>query len=192
MSNCIERDVEKLPLYDSFVNDPPIAGFAKLPTVPLTLPLERGNIATRKAFCVRLDLEDLSCFSQVDQQYKALGVQFKNAIAINPSNPAYAPHSGSMVIMGGPENGWIEATFTRPVRCVSSFITSSRRTVMMAFDDQDRFLAQTESSDGNLKQTGNRSAKLHLQLNLQADNIRRVTFHSINGQITLTGFCFYI
>ncbi len=190
MSDYFERAVEQTSFYDSpITNDFLIAEFAEPSvTAPIDLQVERSDLTIGETFCVRLDLEDLPCFSQVDQHYEAWGVEFKNAMAIKPSNPAYPPHSGSKVMMGSPESGWVEATFASPVRYVSSFITSSRRTVMMAFDRQNQLVAQTESPTGNLKQNGNQAA--NLKLSVQAANIHRITFHSMNGQITLDDFCF--
>lgn len=101
--------------------------------------------------CVRLDVEDLPCFAVVNRQYDAWGVRFSNVVALRPSNPAYPPHSGSMVLFGAPNQGWIEATFARPVQHVSSFVTSSRRTVMRAFNRHNQLVAEAESPAADRK-----------------------------------------
>lgn len=166
----------------------------------LDLNCDRGDLAPANlgTGCVRLDLEDLPCFSPVDRQYEAWGVQFKNAVAISPSNPAYPCHSGSMVMMGAPENGWLEATFVQPVRHVTSFITSSRRTVMRAFNRQNQLVAEMESPDGNLDnprpEPGERGSSgyspANLKLSVSATEIHRITFHSYHGHLTIDDFCF--
>jgi hypothetical protein len=166
----------------------------------LDVNCEPGNIvpaATDSQVCVRLDLEDLPCFSPVDRQYEAWGVQFKNAVAISPSNPAYPSHSGTMVMMGAPENGWLEATFVQPVRHVTSFITSSRRTVMRAFNRQNQLVAEMESPDANLDtprsepdRSGSTHAPANLRLSVSATEIYRITFHSYHGHLTVDDFCF--
>jgi hypothetical protein len=146
-----------------------------------------GELVTCSSVCVRLDLEDLSCFTTVERQYEQWGVLFNNAVALRPSNPAYPPRSGMTVLLGAPKSGWIEATFLHPVQYVSSFVTSSRCTVMSAFNHQNQLVAQTESLAANLK---NGSTHGNLRLSLNAANIYRVTLHSFNGQLTVDDFCF--
>lgn len=162
--------------------------FRTFEAIPLDLQTESGELALPVATCVRLDLEDLECFTPVADQYEALGVQFANAIAIRPSNPAYLPHSGEKVMLGAPENGWIEATFARPVQYVSSFLTSSRRIVMRAFNHQNQLIAQTESLSANASEMADSA---NVQLSLKASNIHRITFEAWNGHLTLDDFCFF-
>lgn len=150
---------------------------------------------THDPVCVRLDVEDLPCFAVVDHQYAAWGVRFSNAIAIRPSNPAYPPHSGSMVLFGAPNYGWIEATFARPVQHVSSFVTGSRRTVMRAFNRHDQLVAQAESPAANLQSPNSSDApatacRPNLRLSLDGRNIHKVTVQSYNGHVTIDDFCF--
>lgn len=151
----------------------------------LDLRTESGELALCSTVCVRLDLEDLPCFTTVDCQYESWGVLFKNAIAIRPSNPAFPPRSGMMVLLGAPESGWLEVTFLRPVEYVSSFITSSRRIVMRAFNGCGHLVAETESTTANLA-----SDDANLRLSLNGSNISRITLHCFNGQFTLDDFCF--
>jgi hypothetical protein len=135
--------------------------------------------------CVRLDLEDLPCFTVVERQYEAWGVRFHNAIAIHPSNPAYPVHSGVMLLLAAPRTGWLEATFVRPVQTVSSFVSSSRRTVVMrAFNRQNHLVAEA-ATEANI---GQGSTNLHLTSTAQT--IHRVTLESFNGQLTVDDFCF--
>jgi len=134
--------------------------------------------------CVRLDVEDLPQFTVVNGQYESWGVRFDNAVAIHPSNPAYPPHSGSMVLLGAPKGGWLEATFVRPVQHVSSFVISSRHTVIRAFNRQNQLVAEAET-EANIGQ-----GSTSLQLTSTAQNIHRVTLESFNGQLTVDDFCF--
>ncbi|WP_416670667.1 hypothetical protein [Egbenema bharatensis] len=165
--------------------------FAEPPPLPLPiqgLEVERGELATRLSSCVRLDWEDLQCFEIVHRQFHEYGVEFANAIALRPSNSAYPAYSGVMVVMGAPKDGWLEATFLRPVQFVSSFITSSRRTIVTAFDGDNIRLAEIESPGANLA-----THTQHLPnvcLSLSVPNIHRVTFHTFNGHLTLDDFCF--
>ncbi|HEY9644037.1 MAG TPA: hypothetical protein V6C57_26330 [Coleofasciculaceae cyanobacterium] len=137
---------------------------------------------------IRLDMEDLPCFATVEKQFEQWDVVFANAIAIRPSNPAYPPHSGITVLMGAPKDGYLEASFLRPAHFVSGFVTSSRRTVLTAFDQENRVIASTETPGANLATS--ESAQANMQLSIRAAKIHRVTFHAFDGQLTLDDFCF--
>jgi hypothetical protein len=182
MSNSIRVSARPTSPFNSTVElaEPSLNQFSRL-----DLNTESGELAVA-SICVRLDLEDLTCFTVVDRQYESWGVLFQNAVAIRPSNPAFAPHCGLMVLLGAPESGLIEATFLRPVQYVSSFITSSRRTVMSAFNRHNQLIAQTES------QTNSRCGffSTNQRLSLSVNNIHRVTLHTFNGELTVDEFCF--
>jgi hypothetical protein len=140
---------------------------------------------------VHLDLDDLECFEVVDTQYEDLGVTFKNAIALHPSNPAFPPKSGHTVITGGPKSGWLEATFARPVRSVSSCVTGSRRTVLMGFDDTNQLVSQDETSGANLAtyQSEQTTHPPNAEL-VVSGNICRIKFSSFDGQLTVGALSF--
>jgi hypothetical protein len=93
---------------------------------------------------VRLALEDLKCFEVVEHQFAHWGVTFNNAVAIQPSNPAFITDSGATVLMGAPKSGLIEVSFKYPVRSVSGLVTSSRRTVLSACDIDGNLIVQDE------------------------------------------------
>lgn len=152
---------------------------------------ERGDapLSNQRQGCVRLDLEDLECFEVVDRQFETWGVRFSNAIALQPSNPAFPTRSGKTVLMGAPRSGRLEATFNVPVNYVSGFITSSRRTVLSAYDAENRPVASTSSDSGNLAGSNSKLSP-NVQLSLQAANIRRIIFHTFDGELTLDEFSF--
>lgn len=197
--------------------------FAEASSLPQTLPDLQAlpdlnvtaDLATCLYTCIRLDWEDLKCFEVVNHQFQQWGVTFANAVALRPSNPAYPPYSGVMVLMGAPKDGWLETTFSRPVQFVSGFITSSRRTVLTAFDHRDRVVGRVESGGANLadSESSTNAKALHsdyshpgalkaisqkkfnaqtpnVQLRVNAPNIHRVTFHTFNGHLTLDDFSF--
>lgn len=139
--------------------------------------------------CVRLDMEDLQPFETLNHQYEEWGVTFHNAIALEPSNPAFPSRTGKMVVIGAPRNGWIEAKFHYPVSCVNSFVTSSRRLVLSAFDASDRPLGHVEVEAANLA-TPNAKFKPNTKLTLQAANIHRITLSCMDGQVTLDELSF--
>ncbi|GAB4147939.1 MAG: hypothetical protein Fur0046_26330 [Cyanobacteria bacterium J069] len=138
---------------------------------------------------VELDFDELTIFEMVNTQFCYLGVTFVNAIALVPSNPAYPAHTGQLVLMGCPKGGWLEATFDQPVQRVSGHVTSSRPTVMAAFDEHNRPVAQTQTPAANLAGASPDHAP-NLELTLTARKISRVTFYTFDGQLTLGAFSF--
>ncbi|WP_017719235.1 hypothetical protein [Kamptonema formosum] len=139
--------------------------------------------------CVRLDLEDLKCFEVVDRQFEKWGVTFNNAVAINPSNPAFPPHSGTTVLIGAPKSGFLEVTFSQPVRSVSGFVTSSRRAVLVAYEGDSQPAASAEIPGPNLAGSDS-PIPPNAQLSVRAKNICRVTFLTFDGHLTVGDLSF--
>src|SRR5919202_261193 len=54
-----------------------------------------SNLLVIRPSSVCLNLEDLKCFEVVDRQFHRYGITFENAIALQPSNPAYPPRTGT-------------------------------------------------------------------------------------------------
>lgn len=148
-----------------------------------------AELTTCTPACVRLNLEDLQCFEAVDYQFQDWGVVFNNAIAVHPSNPAYPVRGGKMVLMGAPKTGWLEAKFAKPVQFVSSFVTSSRRTVLSAFDANNKEIAQTSSPGANLAGSDSKTPP-NLQLSIKGNAIHRITLHAFDGNLTVSDFSF--
>ena len=166
--------------------------FSKM-AVAIAAPNDReipsDSLESKTPVLVRLDFERLRRFEVVDRQFSAWGVAIANAIALQPSNPAFPPHSGRMLLMSAPKNGTIEISFQKPVRFVSGFVTGSRRTVLSAYDRAGNFLAQTQIPGGNL--AGRKGAiGPNANLRLSVANISRLTFCAFEGQITLDDFSF--
>lgn len=138
---------------------------------------------------IYLDLEELSCFEVVERQFEAWGVVFKNAIALNPSNPAFPPKSGQTVLMGSPRSGMLEATFSRPAKFVSAFVTTSHRAAMIAFDKDNKPLAEAEVPGANLAD-GHSSYEPNMRLSVKASNIDHICVRSLGGQFTIDDFAF--
>ena len=148
-------------------------------------PLETDKL-TALENCVRLDWEELPCFSPLDRQFEQFGVVFANAVVLRPSNLAYPAYSGVMVAVGAPRSGWLEATFLRPVKFVSGFVTSSRRTILTGFNAQKQAIIQSEMPP-NLVDSSNPP---NTKLSIEASQIYRITLHTFDGQFTLDDFCF--
>jgi len=139
--------------------------------------------------CICLNLEDLKCFEPVERQYERWGVIFDNSIAIQPSNPAFPAHSGVTVLMGSPKSGFLEATFLRPVCWVSTFVTSSQRLVLCAYDRHNQLLGQTVLPAANLANSDSALPPSTL-LSLTANDIHRITFSAFDGQFIIDDFSF--
>ncbi|NJL09784.1 MAG: hypothetical protein HC908_05030 [Calothrix sp. SM1_7_51] len=139
--------------------------------------------------CICLNLEELKCFETVEHQYERWGVVFHNCIAIQPSNPAFKARSGLVVLMGAPKNGYMEASFMRPVCSVSTYVTSSRQLVFSAYDRNRHLLAQNILPGANLANTDSVVAPNTL-LTVKANNIHRITLCAFDGQFTIDDFTF--
>ncbi|USR89808.1 hypothetical protein NEA10_13145 [Phormidium yuhuli AB48] len=138
---------------------------------------------------VRLDFEGLTRFEVVSDQYKRWGVEFDNAIAVSPSNPAYPTHSGEMVLMAAPKSGFLELTFDRPVQFVAGYVTSSRFTAMSAYNDGGQTITRAELPGANLANS-NSSVQPNQQLIVRSPNIRRVTFYAFDGELVVDDISF--
>ncbi|MDF5723158.1 MAG: hypothetical protein PUP91_22340 [Rhizonema sp. PD37] len=136
-----------------------------------------------------LNLENLKCFETVEQQYKQYGVVFSNCIAIEPSNPAFPKNSGTLVLMGAPKGGFLEATFLQPVQSVSAVVTSSQRLVLSAYDGDCQLLSQAVLSGANLANSDS-TVPPNTLISVSAKNIHTVTFCAFDGQFTVDDFSF--
>ncbi|BAY98153.1 hypothetical protein NIES37_21010 [Tolypothrix tenuis PCC 7101] len=139
--------------------------------------------------CICLNFEDLKCFEAVERQYESLGVIFHECLAIQPSNPAFPTHSGSIVLMGSPQTELLEVTFLRPVNQVSALVTSSQRLVLSAYGRDRQLIAQTVLPVSNLANSDS-AITPNAQLSVAANEIYSVTFSVFNGLFTLDNFRF--
>lgn len=165
-------------------------GFGKPPQLTefKEAPVLNG-LPTANSAILGLNLENLKCFEVVELQFQELGIVFRNAIALHPSNPAFPAHSGSTVLLGAPKSGFLEIVFQKPACFVSGYITSSQRTILTAYDAENQSIAHTEMAGPNL--AGSDSEILpNYQLSLCVPNISRVTFYAFDGQITVDDLSF--
>jgi hypothetical protein len=116
-------------------------------------------------------------------------VTFSNAVAIQPSNPAFFTGSGATVLMGAPKSGQIEITFKYPVHWVSGLVTSSRRTVLSAWDIDGNSIVQDEMPGPNLAGS-NSPIPPSAPLRVKAPNIHRITFYAFDGQLVVDDLMF--
>ncbi len=148
-----------------------------------------SNLLVIRPSSVCLNLEDLKCFEVVDRQFHHYGITFKNAIALQPSNPAYPPRSGTTVLMGAPKSGWLEVIFSQPICKFCCYVTSSQRTLLSAYDHQDTLLVHKSMTSSNLAGSDSKIPP-NAQMNIEEANISRITFYAFDGQLTLTDLSF--
>jgi len=139
--------------------------------------------------CVRIALQELKCFEVVEHQFRHWGLTFTNAVAIQPSNPAFLTASGMTTLMGAPKSGQIEVSFEYPVRFVSGLVTSSRRTVLSACDSDGNQITQDEMPAPNLVGS-NSPIDPSTELRVKAPNISRITFYAFDGQLVVHDLIF--
>lgn len=146
-----------------------------------------GKLPIQSPQRIRLALEQLQCFELVERQFSSWGITFVNAIVLQPSNPAFGVQPNQTVLMGAPRSGWLEVHFQHPVRRVEALVTSSRRTILSAYNGQAEEIDRTEMT---AKQSS-RSLGIILpseKLSVEAENIHKVTFYTFDGQLIVDRF----
>lgn len=136
---------------------------------------------------IKLPIDSLRTFDVVVDQFADLGVLFENTVVLQPSNAAYEPTSGKMVLMAAPQNGWIEITFTLPITHFSCVLTSSQHSTLQAFDYEGKVVCEveTEKSAGDNVDPLFGGPPPNLPVVLQADNIHRVLLTTLDGQLVI-------
>lgn len=137
--------------------------------------------------CIRLALEKLQCFEVVQHQFQHWGIVLNNAIALQPSNPAFGIECDQTVLMGAPRSGWLEVTFEHPVRRVSAWVASSRRIVLCAYNQTGEEVAQAQMPVSSSRRSI-KSVLPHAQLSVEGDAISRVTFYTFDSQLVVDHF----
>ncbi|NJL35528.1 MAG: hypothetical protein HC899_01360 [Leptolyngbyaceae cyanobacterium SM1_4_3] len=130
--------------------------------------------------CVELDFEDLSAFEQVRDQYSGLGIKFAGAIALQPSNPAFLPRSGSVVLMPMTNGLSLSAYLYRTAQTVGAFVTGTKQVRLTAFNREGKVIAQSDTGARQYVQEQRQTVDPLPQrkLELTAGGIARVEFAS--------------
>ncbi|MDJ1182325.1 hypothetical protein [Roseofilum casamattae] len=162
-----------------------------IPRSPLSSSNSERGASSDRENGVRLDLETLQGFEAVSDRFQDRGIRFRNAIALQPSNPAYPPKLGTMVAIPGPKSGWMEIWLTQPARTVSCYVTSSRRLALTAFNDGDEEVASTELPEANLADSNSKlPPNIRLILQAKTAEIYRINFSAFDGQFSVDDFYF--
>ena len=136
---------------------------------------------------IRLALEELQCFEVVEGQFQAWGITFVNAMAVQPSNPAFGIPPNQTVLMAAPKTEGLEVHFQHPVRRVQAVVTSSRRAILSAYNAQGQEIDRAEMS----KSYDPSAVPLVLpsdRLAVRAPNIYKVTFYTFDSQLIVDQF----
>jgi hypothetical protein len=164
------------------------------PQVAIASPSRKAAECTSNLLVIRpssvcLNLEDLKCFEVVDRQFHHYGITFNNTIALQPSNPAYPPRSGTTVLMGAPKSGWVEATFSQPICKFCCYVTSSQRTILSAYDHHDTLLVRQSMTGSNLAGSDS-GISPNAQMKIEEASISRITLYAFDGQLTIADLSF--
>ena len=122
---------------------------------------------------IRLNFQTLSAFERVTEQYSHLGVRFKDAIAIEPSNPAFLLKTGCFVLMPLGHEMILNASFDSPTSWVGAEVCGAGSVILTAFDQTGKILAQVTTA------ASQRSGScMGGQLELNRCGIAKVMLHS--------------
>lgn len=175
----LNLDVESLIMPPSHTPQSNLISRLHCPTVSIGLiqpepaqPLQLGR--------VELDFEDLSAFEQVRDQYSGLGIKFAGAIALQPSNPAFLPRSGSVVLMPMTNGLSFDIYLYRATQTVGAFVTGTKQVRLTAFDADGKVIAQSDTGVRQYVQEQRQTVDPLPQhkLELTAVGIARVKFAS--------------
>jgi hypothetical protein len=128
---------------------------------------------------IRLNFQTLSAFERVTEQYSHLGVRFSNAIAIEPSNPAFLSKTGCFVLMPLGQETILNASFDSPRSWVGAYVCGAGSVILTAFDQKGKILAQvTTAASPSVAPSQGRGSCMGQHLELNRCGIAKVMLHS--------------
>lgn len=127
---------------------------------------------------IQLDFQDLTAFECVTEQYRHLGVHFSDAIALEPSNPAFLPKIGTCALMPLGQETILTASFDQPTSWVGSYVCGAGSVILTAFDQTGKILAQVTTTAGSIAPGQKVSSCIEQPLELNRAGIAKVMFHS--------------
>ena len=139
---------------------------------------------------IKLPIDSLRSFEVIGQQFADLGVIFSNTVVLHPSNSAYLPKTGKMVLMGAPQNGWMEIDFTVPIGYFACYLTSSQHVTLYAYDGEGEVLSFFETEKQDYQDCEHSEILMggpppNTFLEIQALNIQKITLNSLDGQLVI-------
>jgi hypothetical protein len=140
---------------------------------------------------VQLNFDRLTAYEQVRDQFGSLRVRFEGAIALYPSNPAFAGEHRGLVIMPMADVAVITAYFDQPQQSVNAVVVGTRQVKVTAYGSDRQPLSRYFA--GNRRQTHDLSASIQPlpehTIELSADGVARIVFESV-APFVLKKFCF--
>lgn len=128
---------------------------------------------------IRLDFQDLSGFERVTEQYSHLGVHFSDAIALEPSNPAFVAKTGNLVLMPLGYEMILSASFDSPTFWMGAYVCGAGSVILTAFDQTGKILAQVSTTPSSgVAAIQPKGTGIGQQLELNRAGIAKVMFHS--------------
>lgn len=129
---------------------------------------------------IQLDFDHLTACAGLGDQYSCSGVLFRGAMALQSSNPGFAPHSGSWVLMPVASLTGITVQFPSGITIASAFVMGSKPVVVTAFDANN---VQIENVTIELTYSISPSATQpdafpHHQLKVKGANMIKLVFFS--------------
>lgn len=136
-------------------------------------------VAAPVAECIQLNFSDLEEFESVQDHYQSLGIYFEGAIALKPSNPAFATDPETLVVT--PETGQssIAVRFRSLQKMVGARVTASQQIKLTLFNQDDQLIAEQWAGAPQYLQslTPEQNFPDH-QLEVLAESIAKVEFSS--------------
>jgi hypothetical protein len=91
---------------------------------------------------VHLSFEMLNPFEAVRDQFRDYGVQFEQAIALAPTNPAFAQHSNALALMPTAGHSSLKLHFKHSIERVSASVIGVRHISLVALDENNEVVAR--------------------------------------------------
>lgn len=91
---------------------------------------------------VHLSFNTLSPFERVHDQYRDHGIQFEQAIALSPTNPAFSHYAHPLVLMPTAGHTSLILRFSPSVLHISASVIGLRQISLVALDDQGKVIAR--------------------------------------------------
>jgi hypothetical protein len=127
---------------------------------------------------IRINFQELTLFEQVKSQYQDLGVRFEGAITISPSNPAFFPLSGLLVVMPVADDLTITVHLHQPMQKIGALVIGSRQVRLIAFDRHSNVLAHQSMTFHPVQSSELVEVFPQQKLEITATDIARVVFSS--------------
>ncbi len=149
---------------------------ASTPAHPINLVnLELPScLSQRPNSLLQLDFGDLPSFTTVHDQYQAWGVALSGAVAIRPSNPAFADAKRSAGLMPARSHQPLGIQFQQARQLASLSLAGAQQIILKAYDDRNRLVAEQQVGQTDYRQSHQAATCIRHQVQLAAQAISRI------------------